>query len=59
MCTLILIVKEASSTVATPLERPGPCSAIREGSAGGRTAPDEIAETKVCGGVTSGRRWGH
>ena len=56
LCTLIMVVKEAPSTVAMPFERPGPCSAIWGGGVPEEgSSPGVTVETKVHAGVVSGR----
>ena len=58
LCALILVMKEASSMVAMPFERPGPCSAIGGGGVSEGSSPGVTVETKVHAGVVSGRKGG-
>ena len=58
MYFLILVVKEGSSMVAMPFERPGRCSAIGGGGVSEGSSPGVMVETKVHAGVVSGRKGG-
>ena len=58
LCTFIRVVKDASSTVATPFVSPGPCSAIERRGVWNGSTPSAMTETKIHAEVATGRTWG-